>query len=225
MVARHVRVDSYVRAARQRRQLQLGQLDDDAVDRGQLGQPLDQRDADVAAKHGRRGTRGEDGGGQCRRGCLALRAGDANGRRWAQAQEEVDLAHDGHHACVLDLRQGAAQAWLGGRVVAADRGRGADHGLRGEGGSWVDLGSKHQSGVRALDLRQRAAKLIAAATVVNGDLRADTGQKAGKGDAAARQAEDGYGPAGERVERQLLEIDRCHCRARHAHVVVTSVEK
>jgi len=126
---------------------------------------------------------------------------------------------------VLDLRQGAAQAWLGGRIVAADRGRGADHGLSGKRGTRVDIGSKHQSGVRVLDLGQLTAKLIAATPVVDGDLRADTGQEAGKRDAAARQAEHGDGPAGERVERQLLEIYRCHCHARHAHVVVTSVEK
>ena len=50
----HVGVDGDRRAARQRRQLQLGQLEHDAMRRRQLGQALHERHADVAAQHDRR---------------------------------------------------------------------------------------------------------------------------------------------------------------------------
>ena len=46
-------VDRDVGAARERRQLQLGQLEDDAVVGGQLRQQLDERRADVAAQDDR----------------------------------------------------------------------------------------------------------------------------------------------------------------------------
>ena len=68
VVGGHVRVDRDRRAARQRRQLELGELDDDAMVRRQLGQPLDERDADVPAEHDRvRRVGGEDARRSARR--------------------------------------------------------------------------------------------------------------------------------------------------------------
>jgi hypothetical protein len=65
VVGGDVRVDSQRRPARERRQLQLGQLDDDAVRRRELRQALDQRDPDVAAQDDRVLRIGrEDGGDQ-----------------------------------------------------------------------------------------------------------------------------------------------------------------
>ena len=91
-----VGVDRDRRPARQGRQLQLGQLDDDPVRGGQLGQPLDERDADVAAQDDRVGRVGrQDRGGERRRRRLALRAGHPDRRRRAEPQEEVRLRDDG----------------------------------------------------------------------------------------------------------------------------------
>ena len=90
-----VRVDGHGRAARQRRQLELGQLVDDAMRRGQLEQPLDDRDPDVAAEDDRVGRiGGQQRRGQRRRRRLALRAGHPDGRRRAEAQEQVRLGDE-----------------------------------------------------------------------------------------------------------------------------------
>ena len=53
VVLGHVRVGGHGRAARQCRELQLRQLVDDAMVRAQLGQPLDDRNADIAAEDDR----------------------------------------------------------------------------------------------------------------------------------------------------------------------------
>jgi hypothetical protein len=116
-----VGVDRDVGAARHGRQLELGELEDDPVPLGQLRQSLHQRRADIAAQEDRFGTLPEHGGGQRARGRLALRAGDADRQRRAQAQEEVDLAHDRHLALRFHRAERCAQAWLGGREAAADR--------------------------------------------------------------------------------------------------------
>ena len=61
VVGGHVGVDGDGRAARQGRQLELGQLDDDAVVGRQLRQPLHERRPDVPAEHRRvERVRGED---------------------------------------------------------------------------------------------------------------------------------------------------------------------
>ena len=99
VVGGDVRVDRDGRAARQRRQLQLGQLVDDPVVGRQLGQPLDERDPDVPAEDDRVGrVGGQDGRGQRRGRGLALRPGHADRRRRAQAQEQVRLGHEGRDA-------------------------------------------------------------------------------------------------------------------------------
>ena len=54
-------IDGDLRPARDGWQLELGQLDYHSVLGRQLGQPLDQRDADVAAEHGWRATLRQDG--------------------------------------------------------------------------------------------------------------------------------------------------------------------
>ena len=130
VVGGDVRVRRDGRAARQRRQLQLGELDDDAVARGQLGQPLDERPADVPAEDrrmvavGREQRMGQRGGRR-----LALRAGDPDRRRRAEPQEQVDLGHDRRRvrvparAAIDDVAEGGPQARLRRRVVGVDRRR------------------------------------------------------------------------------------------------------
>ena len=129
-------VDGDGRPPRQRRQLQLGQLVDDPVVRRQLGEPFHDRDPDVAAEDGRmRWIAGEDGGGEGRGRRLALRAGHADRRGLAQAQEQVGLADEGRGErvaagpCRDEVRERSSEAWLGRRVVGRDR-----RGRRDEGG-------------------------------------------------------------------------------------------
>ena len=96
VVGRDVRVDRDRRAARQRRQLQLRQLDHDAMLRRQLRQALDERNPDVPAEHDRvRRVRCQDRGDQRRRRRLALRPGDTDRRRRAEAKEQVGLRDEG----------------------------------------------------------------------------------------------------------------------------------
>ena len=95
MVRGDVGVDRHGRPARQGRQLQLGQLVDDAVVGRQLEQALDDRQADVATEDDRVPfVGGEDRGGQRRGRRLALRAGHPDRRRRAQPEEEVRLRHE-----------------------------------------------------------------------------------------------------------------------------------
>ena len=134
MVRRDVGVDGHGRAARQRRQLELGQLVDDAMLRRQLEQPLDDRDPDVAAEHDRVGRiGGQQRRGQRGRRGLALGAGHADGRRRAEAQEQVRLGDERRDrrgrrrpAPSTSARQRGAQARLGRREVGRDRGRRGD---------------------------------------------------------------------------------------------------
>ena len=105
VVRGHVRVDGHGRAARQGRQLQLRELVDDPVVGRELGQPLDDRDADVAAQHdGMDRVRGEDRRGQRRGRGLALRAGHPDRRGLAQPQEQVGLRHQGRRRGVATRR-------------------------------------------------------------------------------------------------------------------------
>jgi hypothetical protein len=92
VIGGHVRVDGDGRPLRQGRQLEFRQLHDGSFVRAQLGQPLDEGRADVAAQdHPVIGVAGQDRGGQGRGGRLALRARDPDRRRRAEAQEEIGL--------------------------------------------------------------------------------------------------------------------------------------
>ena len=110
-----MRVDRHLRAARERRQLQLGELEHHAVLRRQLGQALDEGRADVAAEQGGRAARIEDRRGERAGRRLALRARDADRERRAEPKEEVDLADDGH--ATFGLERGRAPSRSRGSVV------------------------------------------------------------------------------------------------------------
>ena len=129
MIRRDVRVHGDRRPPGQRRQLQLRELDDDAVLARQLRQSLDQGVPDVAAEHdGVRWVAGEDCGDQRGARRLALGAGHADRRRRAEAEEEVGLGHDGGGRAVAvppRIDQGpkrGAKAGFGCRIVRVDRG-------------------------------------------------------------------------------------------------------
>ena len=140
-------VDRHGRAARQGRQLQLGQLVDDAMVGRQLEQALDDRQADVAAEDDRvRRVGGEDGRGQRGRRGLALRAGHSDRRRRAQPQEEVRLRHERRDApgcprsrASTSAREGGPQTRLGRREVGCDRRRGGHQVGRRPGRPRVDV--------------------------------------------------------------------------------------
>ena len=147
VVGRDVRVDGDRRAARQRRQLELRQLDDDAVLRRELGQPLDERDPDVAAEdHRVVGIRGEDRGDQRRRRRLALRPGDPDRRGRAEAQEQVRLGDECRRGRRIravpsdEILERRPQARLGRRVVGVDRRRRRDERGAGPGRSGATSG-------------------------------------------------------------------------------------
>ena len=81
VIGGHVRVDGDRRATRQRRQLQLRQLDDHAMVRCQLRQPLDERDPDVPPENHRvLRVGGKDRGDERRGRRLALRPGHPDRR-------------------------------------------------------------------------------------------------------------------------------------------------
>jgi hypothetical protein len=131
MVGGDVRVHGNRRAARQRRQLELRQLDHDSVPRRELRQPLDERDPDVAAQDDRViGIRGEDRGDERRRRGLALGPGDPDRRRRAQSEEQVGFRNERRHRLVPagssrdELAKRLAQPRLGRREVGIDRRRG-----------------------------------------------------------------------------------------------------
>ena len=131
VVGRDVGVDRDRRPARQRRQLQLRQLVDDTVLGGQLGQPLDDRHADVAAEHDRMGrVGGQDRRGQRRRSssCPWSRSrrsvGATHSRRNRSGSESSAGAVGSPAARVRDecLERGS-EARLGRREVRVDRRR------------------------------------------------------------------------------------------------------
>ncbi len=91
-----VRVDGDGRAARQRRELELRKLVDDPMLRRQLGEPVEDRHADVPAQHdGMARIGGQDRRRERRGGRLALGARHPDRRRDAQSQEQVGLGDEG----------------------------------------------------------------------------------------------------------------------------------
>ena len=222
-----VGVDGHGRAAGQGRQLELGQLVDDAMRRGQLEQPFDDRDPDVAAEHDRVSRiGGQQGRGQRRRRGLALGAGHPDGRRRAEAQEQVRLGDERRNGRVaagprLDQRpQGGPQPRLGRREVGRDRWRGGDQIGRRPGRSRVHVRPERQ-GHRPLAQRgDRVGEGRGRAAVVDRHPRAGVGQEAGQREAAAGQPEHRHRPVAQgagsdRVEVEAVEVDRSAGRHRH----------
>ena len=131
VVRRDVRVDRDGRAARQRRQLQLGQLVDDPVVRRQLGQPLDDRRS-RCCRRGRPGGSGRRPGSprSARRSsscpwCRSRRssgprtgAGTGRARRRGPARSDRPPAR-----AATSAGERRAEARLGRRVVGVDRRR------------------------------------------------------------------------------------------------------
>jgi len=96
MIGGHVRVDGDGRPARQRRQLELGELEHDPILRAELRQSLHDGAAHVPAEDRAVGRVGrEDRMGQGRRRRLTFRPTDPDRRRRAQPQEEVRLPDHG----------------------------------------------------------------------------------------------------------------------------------
>ena len=190
VVGADVRVDRHLRAARDRRQLQLGQLEDRPGRIGQLVGTLDQRGADVPAQDARDAGRLEDGGDERGGRRLALRAGDAHDPRPRQAQEELDLA-DLLQPAPLRLGEQVAQPGLGGREARRDRRRGDEQ-----------VGGVHRLGQRRrvdaeeqvhrppVERRDGVGEVGGRAAVVGRHERAGIGQEAGRGDPGACQPED-----------------------------------
>ena len=121
-----VRVDRDRRAARQRRQLQLGQLVDDPVVGRQLGEPVEDRHADVPAEDdGVDRVRGEDRGRHRACGGLALGPRYPDRRRHAQPEEQVRLRDQCRCRRVAGQSARPPAAW------SADRRRGSVVGKAG----------------------------------------------------------------------------------------------
>jgi hypothetical protein len=127
MVDGDVRVRRDGRATRQRGQLKLGQLVDDAVLGRQVPQPLDQGAADVAAQERRMVGMGvEHIRRQRRGGGLSLRASHPDRRRRAEPQEQVGFGKNGRDLLVAgrpridDPAKGVPEPRLRGRVVRID---------------------------------------------------------------------------------------------------------
>ena len=225
VVGRDVRVDRDGRPARQRRQLQLRQLDDDAVVRRQLRQPLDERDPDVAAEHHRmRGIRGEDRGDQRRRRRLALRAGDADRRRRAEAEEQVGLRDEGGPRRVRDERLQSAARSRGSVVgksglIDGDVATSAAP-AHAEAGS--TSGPASDPDRATVERCHRVAQLVDRPAVVDRDVGALVGEEAGEGDAGSGEAQDRDRSTAQRarehvLEREGVEVDRPVGRHRRAH--------
>ena len=210
-------VDRDVGAAREGRQLQLGELQHHAMRRGQLGQALDERDADVAAQHDRGLAGAEHGRDQRAGGGLALGAGDADGGGRTEAQEEVDLAdHRDAGRRASTAASAAAQARLGGREAAADRRRGADQGLARERSAPGPPPGPAAAGAGApRGPRWPRASCVGRASVVDRDLGTVVGQEAGQREAAAGQAQHGHGLAPEGLQVQVAQVDGRGRRCRH----------
>ncbi len=202
VIGRHVGVDRDRGPVRQRRQLELRELDDDSVFGRELREPFDQRDADVAAEDGRMGRiGGEQRRGQRRGGGLALRAGDPDRRARAHPQEQVRLAYQGRVAVRIrqigrdDCPQRRPEAGLGRGEVRVDARRRGDEVRVGPGGGRLDVRTQAQADRPAAQRFDRCRQVGFGPAVVDGDVGARVGEEAGQGDAAAGQTEDGDGAA------------------------------
>ena len=224
-----VGVDRDRRAARQRRQLQLGQLDDDAVLRRQLRQALDERRPDVAAQDRRVDrVRGEDRVGQRRRRGLALGPGHADRRGRAQPQEQVGLGDERRDGRVAgraggdERLQRRPEARLGRRVVGRDRRRrGDERRVRPRRGR-IHVRAQPQGHGPAAEEADRALELRRRAAVVDRHAGAHVVQEAGQRDAAPGQAEHRDRPPVQRPGADVghgerVEVDRPDGHVRRAH--------
>ncbi len=211
VVGGDVGVHGHRRAARERRQLQLGQLDDDAVPGRELEQALDQRHADVAAQDGRMHRVGSEhrvaqrGGGG-----LALGPGDADRGRRAQAQEQVRLAHQRRRRRIARRSgrdqplQRTAEPRLGGRIVGGDRGRcGNQRGPR-PGRLGIDPGPERQRHIAALELSDGPGERVRRSPVVDGHPCTGIGQEPRERDPAAGKPEHGDRPLRERTGAHIV---------------------
>ena len=215
-----VRVDGHRRAARQGRQLQLGQLVDDAVVGGQLGQALDDRDADVAPEHGRMGRiRGEDRGDQRGRRGLALRAGHTDRRGDAQPQEQVRFGDQRRHGRIArgsgrdERLERGPESWLGRRVIRVDRRRCRHElGVRPRRGR-LDVRAQREPDCASFEGGDRVLELARGPAVIHGDACSGIGQEARQGDAAPGEPEHRHRnaieqAAADRVHGQGVRVDR-----------------
>jgi hypothetical protein len=228
MVARHVRIDRNGRPTREGRQLQLGELDHDAVARRHVPEPVDQRVADVAAEEHRvRRIRREQR--RCQRGRrrLALRACDADRRRIDEAQDQGGLADERRRSRVAggaardECVEGGAQARLGRRVVGVDAGRGRHEVGAGPRRLRVDLGAEEEADRPAVEGSHAAGELGRRPAVVDRDVGVRIEEEAGQRDPRPREAEHRHVPSAQQaapdgVHRESVGIDRRH-RRRRAH--------
>ena len=231
MIRGHVGIDRQRGAPRQGRELQLRELDDDAVGRRQLRQPLDERHPDVPTQHGWMGLVG--GQERCRqggRGRLALRPGDPDRRRWAQAQEQIRLADEGGRSGSAGAGGGQAsesitQARFRRREVGVDRGRRRDEVGLPPGACRVNRRPRHDVQALLGQVRHGRRKGLEGPAVIAGHDRARTKQEAGQRNAAAGEAQHGYvtafqGAGSDVGHRQPVQIDGLPARggrSRAAH--------
>jgi hypothetical protein len=178
-------------------------------------QPLDERDADVAAEHGtgaerRREQRvGERGGRR-----LALRARDPDGRGRAQPEEQVHLRDERRGGGVArrasrdEVGEDRAEARLRGRVVGVDRRRGGHQGRAGDRRRGIDVGTQEETDLAALQAADGAPKVVLGPRVVHGHDRAGVDEEAGQGDPRAGEAEDAHRAVAEDVGGERARDER-----------------
>ena len=207
------------RPPRKSRQLELGQLDDDPVPGAQVGQPLDERLADVPAQEGpvRRVGR-EERVGQGRRRRLALRAGDPDRRCGAQAEDQVGLREQGGDGPVAgpppgdEVGEDRPEPGLGRRVVRVDRRRGGHERRAPDRLGRVDLRSGQEPDAPTVEPRRGSAKVVGRTGVVDGDHRAGVDEEPGQGDPASGEPQHGHrqpaqDPPADPLEGQRVGID------------------
>ena len=194
--------------------------------RGQLEQPLHDRDPDVAAEHDRVGRIGrQQGRDQRRRRGLALGAGHPDGRRRAETQEQVSLGDESRDRPIatgpgVDQRaEGGAQARLGGREVGRDRWRRGDEIGGRPGRCRVDVRTEREGHGPPAECRDRLGQGRSRPAVVDRHASSGVRQEACQCEPAPGQAEDrdrpvAQGARPDRVEVEAVEVDRS---ARHRH--------
>ncbi len=229
MVRRDVRVDGNGRPARQGRQLQLRQLDHDAMLRRQLRQALDQRGPDVAAEDDRMGGIGREDGRDQRRGRrLALRSGDPDRRRRAEAQEQVRLGHERRRRGIAALAPQAevaervAHELVGGRELLVHRRRRDDESRSCPRRRAIHPGADPVLDLAVPELGERFLELAVAAHVVDPDMGPRVVEEPGGRNSGPGKPEDRHGPPAQDAcpdvrHRQSIEIERPLGRHRRAH--------
>ena len=201
MVLADVRVERHVGAARDRRQLELRELEDRPLVGPEIGGALDERRADVPAQHVRDARAAEHGGHERGRRRLALRPGHRQDPRPGQAQEQLHLAHDLGPAR-LGRGERLAQPRVGGREPRRDRGAGDEQvGVREQRHRVGLVHAERQPHRPCAECGDRVRQLRGGPSVVGGDHRAGIGQEAAGGDARTGQPEDDGATAAEVVDR------------------------